>query len=71
MVDVLDKLAETMKPTLNEADYQPLPSDPDALRWRNTAQWTRYTLVKEGDMKSDSPRGVWEITAQGRQRVRS
>lgn len=71
MGDVLDKLGEGIRAVLNEADFQPLPSDPDSVRWRNTAQWTRFTLVKQGDMKSDSPRGVWEITTQGRQRVKA
>jgi restriction system protein len=70
MAEVLDTVGELMKEKLGEADYQPLPSDPDAVRWRNTAQWTRFTLVKQGDMSPDSPRGVWEITEQGRQRVK-
>ena len=70
MGDVVDKVGEIMATKLNEADHQPLPSDSDSVRWRNTAQWTRFTLVKQGDMKPDSPRGVWEITKQGRQRVK-
>jgi len=70
MAEVLEKVGEIMKDKLNEADFLTLPSDPDAVRWRNTAQWTRFTLVKQGDMNPDSPRGVWEITKQGRQRVK-
>jgi len=70
MADVLEKVGKTLRPLLKEADYQTLPSDPDSVRWRNTAQWTRLTLVKQGDMNPDSPRGVWEITPQGRQRVK-
>ena len=54
---------------LNETDFQPLPSDPDSVRWRNTAQWTRNTLVNQGDMKQNSPRGVWEISEKGRKRI--
>ncbi|MEM7820360.1 MAG: winged helix-turn-helix domain-containing protein, partial [Candidatus Aenigmatarchaeota archaeon] len=30
------------------------------------AQWARNAMVKEGLLASDSPRGVWEITAVGR-----
>lgn len=70
MGEVVDKVGEIMGAKLNETDHQPLPSDPDSVRWRNTAQWTRFTLVKQGDISSDSPRGVWEITEQGRQRVK-
>lgn len=70
LAEVLDTVGEMVKGKLGEADYQPLPSDPDAVRWRNTAQWSRFTLVQQGDLKADSPRGVWEITAQGRERVK-
>jgi hypothetical protein len=69
MQQVLNKLGQVMKPALRDVDYLPLASDPDSLRWRNTAQWARNTLVKEGYLKADSPRGVWEITTQGRERL--
>lgn len=69
MNDVLDIVGEMMKGKLREVDYQPLPSDPDGMRWRNTAQWTRYTLVKRGEMNPDARHGEWEITSKGRRRV--
>lgn len=69
MSDVLASVEKRMKPDLNDIDFQPLLSDPDSVRWRNTAQWTRFTLVQHGDLKPDSPRGVWEITQKGRQRI--
>lgn len=68
--DVLDKVEELMKPKLKEVDYEPLASDSNILRWRNTAQWARATLVKKGLLASDSPRGVWEITEKGRKELR-
>jgi len=37
------------------------------VRWRNTAQWCRHTMVQEGLLKRDSPHGIWEITEKGRQ----
>ncbi len=64
--DVLNLVEKKMKGVLNEYDYQPLPSDPRSIRWRNTAQWCRNTLVREGLMKRDSPYGIWEISDQGR-----
>ncbi|MCL6507024.1 MAG: winged helix-turn-helix domain-containing protein [Bryobacteraceae bacterium] len=64
--DVLDRVEEKMKGVLNKYDYQPLPSDPRSKRWRNTAQWCRNTLVREGLVKGDSSYGVWEISDQGR-----
>jgi len=64
--DVLALVEKEMQGILNEHDYQPLPSDAGSLRWRNTAQWCRNTLVQEGLMKSDSQRGIWEISDAGR-----
>ena len=63
---VLDGLKRSMKDILADVDYEPLASDPNMLRWRNTAQWTRHILVKQGLMKGDSKRGIWEISERGR-----
>jgi restriction system protein len=67
MADVLDRVAEMVQGQLKAVDFDPLPSDPQALRWRNTAQWARSILVDKGFMRNDSPRGRWEITEAGRQ----
>ncbi|GBC77825.1 hypothetical protein HRbin08_01307 [bacterium HR08] len=66
MSEVLDRVEKKMEGRLTPHDYKPLPSDPKTIRWRNTAQWCRNTLVREGLMKGDSPRGVWEISEEGR-----
>jgi len=66
MSKVLDLVEQKMKSILNKYDKQPLPSDPRSPRWRNTAQWCRNTLVREGLLNGDSPHGVWEITEAGR-----
>lgn len=63
---VIDELEHRMKKVLKDVDYDPLPSDPDTIRWRNTAQWSRQALVNEGLMKNNSPRGTWEISDKGR-----
>jgi len=63
--EVLDRVYELMKSTLNEFDRQPVPSVPSQQRWRHTAQIVRNKMVKEGLIKKDSPRGVWEITDMG------
>lgn len=64
--EVLERVGRRMKPVLKDVDYEPLASDPSNLRWRNAAQWARYSMVQEGLLKSNSPTGVWEITRQGR-----
>jgi hypothetical protein len=65
--EVLEKLATKMKSLLNQHDLESLPSDPRSVRWKNTAQWCRNTLVREGLMRSDSPHGIWEISETGKQ----
>jgi restriction endonuclease Mrr len=66
MKDVLNLVHEKMKNILNSYDYEPLPSNPKQKRWENTAQWARNTMVNEGLLVKDSPRGIWEITDKGR-----
>ena len=56
-------------PELQEVDLEPLSSSPDNPRWRNAAQWARYSMVKKGLLKSDSPRGIWELTDKGMQQA--
>jgi hypothetical protein len=65
--EVLRKVEERMQGVLNSSDLQPLPSNPHTIRWQNTAQWCRYKLVREGLLKDDSPRGIWEISERGRE----
>lgn len=64
--EVLDKVGERMRGQLNQYDRQPLSSDPKQVRWRNTAQWARNAMVKEGLLMTGSPRGIWEIAPAGR-----
>ena len=53
-----------MKDILNQYDYEHLESD-NSYRWVKSTQWCRYNMAKEGLLKSNSPRGVWEITKLG------
>ena len=64
---VLDRVLQHMKGILREVDYEPLAHDPEMPRWRNTAQWARYSMVKEGLLRGSGPRGIWEISDLGRQ----
>lgn len=62
---VLDLVLQKMKGVLQDVDYEPLASDPDMPRWKNTAQWARNSMVKEGLLRSNSRRGFWEISDAG------
>ena len=63
MSDVVDRVGDSMSEQLNDVDRQKLATG--EIRWRNAVQWERNELVKEGLLKKDSPRGVWELTAKG------
>jgi Mrr N-terminal domain len=65
--EVLDALGERLAGRLMPADHDHLRSGD--VRWRNRAQFVRLRLIDRGDMKRDSPRGVWEISEQGRDRL--
>ena len=61
---VVDRVGAALARVLTDFDRQPLHSgDP---RWRNTAHWTRSQLVQRGMLSKTSPRGIWEITPEGR-----
>jgi Mrr N-terminal domain/TIR domain len=64
--DVLERVEQSMKKILKPVDYEQLASRSKMTRWRNTAQWARDTMVKEGLLLSNSPHGIWEISEDGR-----
>jgi hypothetical protein len=65
--EVIDALGERLDGRLTDADRDRLSSG--EIRWRNRAQFVRLNLIERGDMAKSSPRGVWEISEQGLQRV--
>jgi len=66
MGQILDQVGQIMNGVLRDVDYQPLASDPELPRWRNAAQWARNSMVQEGLLRDDSPRGIWEISEAGK-----
>ena len=62
---VVDKVGEAMKDVLTTDDKERLPNGVE-VRWRNRVNWQRLNMVKQGLLRSDSPRGTWEITDKGR-----
>jgi hypothetical protein len=62
--EVTDAVGERMAGRLTDKDREKL--DSGDIRWRNRVQFTRLTLKERGLISSDSPRGVWEITNEGR-----
>jgi len=54
--DVVKRVGEFMADVLSPDDREPLPST-GLPRWENTTQFARYSMVRGGLLKSDSPRG--------------
>ncbi len=64
---LLDSLETKLDGRLQAMDRDRLASGD--VRWKNRAQFVRLKLVRGGDMVKDSPRGIWEISDRGRQRI--
>lgn len=67
--EVVEQVGRVLSGRLTVADREPL-RDEGPPRWRNRVQFARLRLVKAGLMKSDSPRGVWEISMAGEERLK-
>ena len=68
MKHVLARLETMLEGDLRDLDREKISSGD--IRWRNRAQFVRLKLVRSGHMKSDAPRGVWEISQKGRARLK-
>jgi Mrr restriction endonuclease-like protein len=66
--ELLEALEPKMKPFLQPLDLDLLDGS-SLVRWKSRTQFVRLKLVQRGDMVKGSPRGVWEISEQGRQRL--
>ena len=57
--DVLDLVFKKVEKRLTDIDLSEYLTG--NIRWRSTAQCERYLMVKDGIIKPDSPRGIWEL----------
>ena len=57
--DVLSRVLIKVRPRLSQIDFEKTTAN--LVRWKNTAQWERYKMVLDGILKSNSPRGIWEL----------
>jgi len=63
---VLDRVGEKMNGVLKPIDYESHKSDDKQIRWRNSAQWARNTMVNDDGRMKKSKNGIWEISEKGR-----
>ena len=65
--DIVDRVGQLMRGRLNAYDQQTLTTG--EIRWRNTAEWSRNTMVNKMNpalLNPSSDHGWWEITQAGR-----
>lgn len=71
VAEVLDRVFLKVRHLLNQYDLQPVASSGGREpKWRNSAKWARWDLVRGGFLLSTSQTGVWEISEAGRERLR-
>jgi hypothetical protein len=67
--EVVEGVGAILADQLTARDRQQLQSG--GVRWEKRAAFVRLRLVERGELGSNSPRGTWEITDKGRERLRS
>lgn len=67
--EVVEAVGEALDGKLTELDRQELKSGD--IRWENRTAFVRLRLVERGELVKKSPRGTWEITDRGRERLQA
>jgi hypothetical protein len=60
--EVIDIIEERMKEKLLPGDFEERARG--ALVWKNNVHWERNSMREEGILRSDSPRGTWELSEE-------
>lgn len=63
--EITAEVGDRLGDRLSDLDRAPLKSGD--VRWENRVAFVRLKLKDRGLLKSDSPRGVWELTDAGRE----
>lgn len=67
--EVVDAVEKALGDKLTELDWQKLKSGD--VRWKNRTAFVRLRLVERGELVKGSPRGTWEISDKGRERLQA
>jgi hypothetical protein len=67
--EVVEAVGKALADRLTELDKQQLRSGD--VRWEKRAAFVRLRLVERGELVNNSPRGTWEISDRGRERLQS
>jgi hypothetical protein len=66
--EVVDRVGELVDDHLTPLDREMVETG--GIRWQARVQFARLRMKEHGQLKSDSPRGIWELTDEGRERLR-
>ena len=58
--DVIEEMGRQLKGKLLPGDLERRESTKE-YAWQNNAKWERYRMTQDGTLRSDSPRGYWEL----------
>jgi exonuclease VII small subunit len=60
VADVIEQMGHQLEGKLLPGDMEWRESTGEHA-WQNNAKWERYRMTKDGTLRSDSPRGYWEL----------
>ncbi|RLB85046.1 MAG: hypothetical protein DRH15_03980 [Deltaproteobacteria bacterium] len=60
VADVIKEMGRQLKGKLLPGDLEWREST-NEYAWQNNAKWERYRMTQDGTLRSDSPRGYWEL----------
>ena len=58
--DVIEEMGRQLEGKLLPGDLEWRESTGE-YAWQNNAKWERYNMTQDGILRSDSPRGYWEL----------
>lgn len=58
--DVIEEMGRQLEGKLLPGDMEWRESTSE-YAWQNNAKWERYKMTQDGTLRSDSPRGYWEL----------
>lgn len=64
--EILTFINSHMKDHFNDFDLE-VTSGQTNTRWMEQVSWERNAMLKDGLLEKDTPRGIWKISASGRQ----
>jgi hypothetical protein len=66
--DIRNSLQKRLVKSFKAGDLEQVSSG--EIRWWNAVCWERADLIRENLFREDSPRGIWELTEQGKKEAR-